>query len=122
MHRISGTVAYEGFGRLDLVIEAIVEDLEVKRNVLAEVEREVRAGTVLATNTSSLRVDDLAAALARPEDFGGLHFFNPVEKMPLVEVVRGARTSDATVATAPPAVARSGEDAGRRRATGRASG
>ncbi len=99
MHRISGTVGYDGFGRVDAVVEAIVEDLEVKRRVLAEVEGEVREGTVLATNTSSLRVDDLTTALSRPEDFGGLHFFNPVEKMPLVEVVRGARTSDGAVAT-----------------------
>jgi 3-hydroxyacyl-CoA dehydrogenase/enoyl-CoA hydratase/3-hydroxybutyryl-CoA epimerase len=99
MHRISGTVGYEGFGRLQVVVEAIVEDLEIKRRVLAEVEREVRPGTVLATNTSSLRVDDLATALVRPEDLGGLHFFNPVEKMPLVEVVRGARTSDEALAT-----------------------
>ncbi|HJR53858.1 MAG TPA: 3-hydroxyacyl-CoA dehydrogenase NAD-binding domain-containing protein [Gemmatimonadota bacterium] len=99
MHRISGTVGYAGFGRVDAVVEAIVEDIEVKRRVLAEVEHEVRAGTVLATNTSSLRVDDLATALSRPEDFGGLHFFNPVERMPLVEVVRGARTSDGAVAT-----------------------
>ncbi|HJU87610.1 MAG TPA: 3-hydroxyacyl-CoA dehydrogenase NAD-binding domain-containing protein, partial [Gemmatimonadota bacterium] len=76
MHRISGTVGYDGFGQVDVVVEAIVEDLEVKRRVLAEVEGEVREGAVLATNTSSLRVDDLATALARPEDFGGLHFFN----------------------------------------------
>jgi 3-hydroxyacyl-CoA dehydrogenase/enoyl-CoA hydratase/3-hydroxybutyryl-CoA epimerase len=99
MHRISGTVGYEGFGRVDVVVEAIVEDLEIKRRVLAEVEREVREGTVLATNTSSLRVDDLAAALARPEAFAGLHFFNPVERMPLVEVVRGTRTSAEALAT-----------------------
>jgi 3-hydroxyacyl-CoA dehydrogenase/enoyl-CoA hydratase/3-hydroxybutyryl-CoA epimerase len=99
MHRISGTVGYAGFGRLDAVVEAIVEDAEIKRLVLAEVEREVGEGTVLATNTSSLRVDHLATALARPEAFGGLHFFNPVEKMPLVEVVRGARTSEDALAT-----------------------
>lgn len=99
MHRIAGTVGYAGFGRLDAVVEAIVEDAEIKRRVLAEVEREVAEGTVLATNTSSLRVDDLASALARPEAFGGLHFFNPVEKMPLVEVVRGARTSVDALAT-----------------------
>ena len=99
MHRISGTVGYEGFSRVDAVVEAIVEDLEIKRRVLAEVEGQVREGTVLATNTSSLRVDELAAALARPDAFGGLHFFNPVERMPLVEVVRGARTSAETLAT-----------------------
>jgi 3-hydroxyacyl-CoA dehydrogenase/enoyl-CoA hydratase/3-hydroxybutyryl-CoA epimerase len=99
MHRISGTIGYEGFGRLDAVIEAIVEDLEIKRGVLAEVEGKVQEGMVLATNTSSLRVDALASALAHPEAFGGLHFFNPVEKMPLVEVVRGPRTSDDALAT-----------------------
>lgn len=99
MHRISGTIDYSGFGQVDLVVEAVVENLEVKREVLAEVEREVGEGTVLATNTSSLRVDDLAGALERPGDFGGLHFFNPVERMPLVEVVRGAKTSDGALAT-----------------------
>ncbi|MDX1660655.1 MAG: 3-hydroxyacyl-CoA dehydrogenase NAD-binding domain-containing protein [Gemmatimonadota bacterium] len=99
MNRISGTVDYTGFGRVDLVIEAVVEDLEIKREVLAEVEGEVSEETVLATNTSSLRVDDLAEALRRPGAFGGLHFFNPVEKMPLVEVVRGEATSADALAT-----------------------
>lgn len=99
MNRISGTTTYDGFGRVDLVIEAVVEDMDVKRAVLAEVENEVHEDTVLATNTSSLRVDDLAEALRRPENFGGLHFFNPVEKMPLVEVVRGHRTSPDALAT-----------------------
>lgn len=98
MNRISGTTSYSGFRRVDLVIEAIVEDLEIKRTVLAEVEREVHDDSVLATNTSSLRVDDLAASLERPERFGGLHFFNPVERMPLVEIVRGSSTSSETVA------------------------
>lgn len=99
MNRISGTTAYAGFGRVDVVIEAIVEDLEIKRKVLAEAEAEVDEECVLATNTSSLRVDRMAEALERPERFGGLHFFNPVERMPLVEVVRGAATSDDALAT-----------------------
>lgn len=99
MHRISGTTTYAGFATVDLVVEAIVEDREVKRKVLAEVEKVLPGEAVLATNTSSLRVDDLARALARPDRFGGLHFFNPVEKMPLVEVVRGERTSADTLAT-----------------------
>ncbi|CAN5135934.1 fatty acid oxidation complex subunit alpha FadJ [soil metagenome] len=99
MHRISGTTSYAGFGNVDLVIEAIVEDAGIKRAVLAEVEKELAGDAVLATNTSSLRVDGLARALARPERFGGLHFFNPVEKMPLVEVVRGERTSADALAT-----------------------
>lgn len=99
MNRISGTTTYAGFGRVDVVVEAIVEDLEVKRRVLAEVEAEVGSDAVLATNTSSLRIDDLAAALERPGNFGGLHFFNPVERMPLVEVVRGEATSPDALAT-----------------------
>ncbi len=99
LHRISGTTSYDGFGRLDAVVEAIVEDLKIKRSVLAEVEARTGVEAVLATNTSSLRVDELAEALERPERFGGLHFFNPVEKMPLVEVVRGAATSEETLAT-----------------------
>ena len=98
-NRISGTTGYRGFGRVDVVVEAVVEDLQVKREVLAAVEREAGPETVLATNTSSLRVDELAAALARPEKFGGLHFFNPVEKMPLVEIVRGEKTGDDALAT-----------------------
>jgi 3-hydroxyacyl-CoA dehydrogenase/enoyl-CoA hydratase/3-hydroxybutyryl-CoA epimerase len=98
MNRISGTVSYVGFGRVDLVIEAVVEDPAVKRRVLDEAER-AATRAVLATNTSSLRVDDLATALTEPQRFGGLHFFNPVEKMPLVEIVRGTRTSDDTIAT-----------------------
>jgi 3-hydroxyacyl-CoA dehydrogenase/enoyl-CoA hydratase/3-hydroxybutyryl-CoA epimerase len=98
MHRISGTIDYRGFGRLDLMIEAVVEDIGVKRRVLAEAQR-AAPRAVVATNTSTLRVDDLAQGLDQPDRFGGLHFFNPVEKMPLVEVVRGARTSDDAIAT-----------------------
>jgi 3-hydroxyacyl-CoA dehydrogenase/enoyl-CoA hydratase/3-hydroxybutyryl-CoA epimerase len=99
LNRISGTTTYAGFGLADVVVEAIVEDLDVKRRVLAEVEKEAAPEAVLATNTSSLRVDDLAKVLERPRLFGGLHFFNPVEKMPLVEVVRGERTAGDALAT-----------------------
>jgi 3-hydroxyacyl-CoA dehydrogenase/enoyl-CoA hydratase/3-hydroxybutyryl-CoA epimerase len=99
MNRISGTTSYRGFQRSDVVVEAIVEDLEIKRRVLAELESVVGPETVLATNTSSLLVDDLATALDDPDRFGGLHFFNPVEKMPLVEIVRGEHTSPTAVAT-----------------------
>jgi 3-hydroxyacyl-CoA dehydrogenase/enoyl-CoA hydratase/3-hydroxybutyryl-CoA epimerase len=98
MHRISGTIDYGGFGRIDLTIETVIEDMGVKRRVVAEAER-AAPRAVLATNTSSLRVDDIAQGLAEPDRFGGLHFFNPVEKMPLVEVVRGVRTSDDAIAT-----------------------
>jgi 3-hydroxyacyl-CoA dehydrogenase/enoyl-CoA hydratase/3-hydroxybutyryl-CoA epimerase/enoyl-CoA isomerase len=98
--RITPQLDYIGFAQVDLVIEAVVENLAVKHPVLAEVEKAVAADAIIATNTSSLRVDDLAAPLARPEQFVGLHFFNPVPVMPLVEVIQGSRTSDATLAAA----------------------
>jgi len=88
------TLDLEGLGRTDLAIEAVVEDLEIKRRVFAELEVRMRPEALLATNTSSLSVDAIAAGLQRPERFCGFHFFNPVHRMPLVEVVRGARTSD----------------------------
>jgi 3-hydroxyacyl-CoA dehydrogenase/enoyl-CoA hydratase/3-hydroxybutyryl-CoA epimerase len=78
----------------------VVEDLEIKRRVFAELEVRVREDCVLATNTSSLSVDQLAQGLAHPERLCGFHFFNPVHRMPLVEVVRGERTSDGALATA----------------------
>ena len=99
MELISGGVEYAGFEATDLVVEAVVERMEVKHTVLAELEERVGRRCVLATNTSSLSVDEMAAELDHPERFGGLHFFNPVHRMPLVEVVRGARTDDITVAT-----------------------
>jgi len=89
-----------GFGEVDLVIEAVVENLSVKHQVLSALEGVVRPDTVIASNTSSLRIDDIARPLARPENFVGMHFFNPVPVMALVEVVRGERTSDAAVSTA----------------------
>jgi 3-hydroxyacyl-CoA dehydrogenase / enoyl-CoA hydratase / 3-hydroxybutyryl-CoA epimerase len=98
--RIQPTLEMDGVGRADFVIEAVVEDLNVKRRVLAEVEVRLRPEAVLATNTSSLSVDSLAQGLAHPERMCGFHFFNPVHRMPLVEVVRAVRTSDATLATA----------------------
>lgn len=99
MELISGGVEYHGFLECDLVIEAVVEKLEVKRAVLREVEGKVGPDCVLATNTSSLSVDAMAEALRRPQELVGMHFFNPVHRMPLVEVVRGARSSDEAVAT-----------------------
>lgn len=99
MERISGGVDYSGFGQLDLVVEAVVERMDVKRTVLAEVEEEVPDECVLTTNTSTLSVDEMAQALQRPGRFCGMHFFNPVHRMPLVEVIRGEGTSDGAVAT-----------------------
>lgn len=89
-----------GLEGADIVVEAIVENLAVKRKVLGELEGLLRVDAVIASNTSSLRIDDMAACLQRPENFVGMHFFNPVHMMPLVEIVRGMRTSDAAVAAA----------------------
>jgi len=99
MTLISGSLGYEGFMRQDLVVEAVVEKMDIKRIVLRETEDAVRRDCILATNTSSLSVNEMASALARPENFVGMHFFNPVHRMPLVEVVRGTRSSDHAVAT-----------------------
>ncbi|MBK5123985.1 fatty acid oxidation complex subunit alpha FadB [Burkholderia sp. R-69980] len=89
-----------GFAETNCVIEAVVENLDIKRKVLVALEGAVGPDTVIASNTSSLRIDDIAEGLARPENFVGMHFFNPVPVMRLVEVIRGAKTSDAAVSTA----------------------
>lgn len=88
-----------GFDTVDIVVEAIVEKLEVKHSVLAALETKVRPDTVIASNTSSLRIDDIAHPLTRPGQLVGMHFFNPVPAMALVEVIRGAQTSETAVAT-----------------------
>ena len=99
MERISGGVEYNGFRQLDLVVEAVVERMDVKRQVLAEMEELTPDECVLTTNTSTLSIDEMATALERPGQFCGMHFFNPVHKMPLVEIIRGRKTTDSTVAT-----------------------
>ncbi|HEX7052266.1 MAG TPA: 3-hydroxyacyl-CoA dehydrogenase NAD-binding domain-containing protein [Longimicrobiales bacterium] len=99
MERIAPTLDYSGFGTADLVIEAVVERMDVKKQVLREVEAEIPADAILTSNTSTLSITEMQHALERPEAFCGMHFFNPVHRMPLVEVVRGAATADATIAT-----------------------
>jgi 3-hydroxyacyl-CoA dehydrogenase/enoyl-CoA hydratase/3-hydroxybutyryl-CoA epimerase len=99
MELIGGGLDFRGIAGADLVVEAVVERMDVKRAVLKETESKVGPECVLATNTSSLSVDRMAEALERPERFCGMHFFNPVDRMPLVEVVRGSRSSEAAVAT-----------------------
>src|SRR5262245_33220638 len=94
--RLSGTTSFDELAGCDLVIEAIVENLEEKRTTYAAVERVVGEHTILLSNTSSLCITELAAATKRPDRFGGLHFFNPVPLMKLVEVIRGLSTSDDT--------------------------
>ena len=96
---IQGTLDYGDFADCDLVIEAITEDLDQKLEMWRELDGVVKDGAVLATNTSSLSVIDQAAATKRPESFIGLHFFNPAQVMPLVEVIRGITSSDEAFAT-----------------------
>ncbi|WP_312468548.1 fatty acid oxidation complex subunit alpha FadB [Pseudescherichia sp.] len=95
---IHPTLDYTGFDRVDVVVEAVVENPKVKKAVLAETEQKVRPDTVLASNTSTIPISELASVLQRPENFCGMHFFNPVHRMPLVEVIRGEKTSEQTLA------------------------
>ena len=94
---ISGGLEYHGLSNADLVIEAIVEQMAVKKAVLHETEMHISERCILATNTSSLSVTEMADALDHPQRFCGMHFFNPVHRMPLVEVIRGPETSDEAV-------------------------
>ncbi|MBI4404178.1 MAG: enoyl-CoA hydratase/isomerase family protein, partial [Deltaproteobacteria bacterium] len=98
MSLIEGTTSYSGFKHLDLVVEAVVEDLEIKKKVFQELDVRTSSDTILATNTSSLSVATLAQACKDPRRVVGMHFFNPVDKMPLVEIIRGPQTSDEAVA------------------------
>ncbi|MEN6484564.1 MAG: 3-hydroxyacyl-CoA dehydrogenase NAD-binding domain-containing protein [Syntrophobacteraceae bacterium] len=97
---LEGTVDYTGFSDCDFVIEAVFEKLEVKRQVFAEAEGWLRPDAILATNTSSLSVTEIAAGLKHPERVVGFHFFNPVAVLPLVEIVRAKQTGDMALATA----------------------
>ena len=97
---VSGALDKAAFADADLVIEAVFEEMSVKQQVFAEVEAVVSPECVLATNTSALSVTEMASKLEHPERVVGLHFFNPVAVLPLLEVVRAERTDDATLATA----------------------
>ncbi|WP_434352850.1 fatty acid oxidation complex subunit alpha FadB [Psychrobacter sp. HD31] len=97
--RIRPTLNYGDFGETDIVIEAVVENPKVKHAVLKEVEGLVKEDAILASNTSTISITHLAEVLERPENFVGMHFFNPVHRMPLVEVIRGEKSSEEAVAT-----------------------
>lgn len=99
LNAIRPTLSYGDFGDVDVVVEAVVENPKVKKAVLAELEDNVREDCIIASNTSTISIDSLASDLKRPENFLGMHFFNPVHMMPLVEVIRGAKTSPEAVAT-----------------------
>jgi 3-hydroxyacyl-CoA dehydrogenase/enoyl-CoA hydratase/3-hydroxybutyryl-CoA epimerase/enoyl-CoA isomerase len=98
LNNIDPTLTYAGFDKVDIVVEAVVENEKVKGIVLPETEQQIDSSTILASNTSTISITRLATNLERPENFCGMHFFNPVHAMPLVEVIRGEKTSDAAVA------------------------
>jgi len=97
---VSGSTSKDGFADADFVIEAVFEEITIKKQVFSEVEAVVGIDCVLATNTSSLSITEMAADLKHPERVVGFHFFNPVAVMPLLEIIRGAVTDDVTLATA----------------------
>jgi len=99
MLRLSGSLDYSGFERADVVIEAVFEDLALKQQMVADIETICAKHTIFATNTSSLPITDIAAKAARPENVIGLHYFSPVDKMPLAEIITHASTSAQTIAT-----------------------
>ena len=99
LSRIRPTLNYGDFGETDIVIEAVVENPKVKHAVLKEVEGLVKKDCILASNTSTISITYLASVLERPENFVGMHFFNPVHRMPLVEVIRGEKSSEEAIAT-----------------------
>ena len=94
--RIKGTTAYEGLKPAGVIIEAATEDYDLKTRILKQVDTLVGAESIVASNTSSVSITKLASAMSHPDRFVGLHFFNPVPVMSLVEIVRGLETSDAT--------------------------
>lgn len=98
LSHIRPTLNYGDFNQVEIVIEAVVENPKIKKSVLAEVEHQVSAETILASNTSTISIDELATGLKRPENFLGMHFFNPVHVMPLVEIIRGKKTSEQAIA------------------------
>lgn len=99
MARLSGGMDYQGFGQREVIIEAVFEDLFLKQKMVAEVEANASPQTIFASNTSSLPIGEIAAHACRPENVIGLHYFSPVDRMPLVEVIPHASTSADTLAT-----------------------
>ncbi|WP_127599433.1 3-hydroxyacyl-CoA dehydrogenase NAD-binding domain-containing protein [Nitratireductor alexandrii] len=100
LERLGGTTDYADLAECDLIIEAVFEEMAIKKEVFAKIEAVARPGTVLASNTSYLDIDEIAAATGRPQDVVGLHFFSPANIMRLLEIVRGAKTAPDVLATA----------------------
>ncbi len=99
MAKVTSSLDYSGFESSDIVVEAVVENMAVKKNILAEVETKVKNDAIIVSNTSSLSISEMSGALQNPERFAGMHFFNPVNRMPLVEVIYGDKTSPQTIAS-----------------------
>jgi len=99
LNAIQPALSYGEFNDVNLVVEAVVENPKIKQSVLAEVERHVSDDTIITTNTSTISVNLLSTALKRPENFCGMHFFNPVHRMPLVEIIRADSSSEKAIAT-----------------------
>ena len=95
--RIKPTLDYEGVEKADIAIEAVVENEKIKSEILVEIEKKLSAETILTSNTSTISIDHLSGGLKNPERFCGMHFFNPVHAMPLVEIVRSKKTSNETI-------------------------
>ncbi|MBT4838956.1 MAG: fatty acid oxidation complex subunit alpha FadB [Methylococcales bacterium] len=98
LDRIRPTLNYQELTDAEVIVEAVVENPDVKKSVLKDIENTVNENTVIASNTSTISITDLATVLQRPANFCGMHFFNPVHRMPLVEIIRGEKTSDETIA------------------------
>ena len=96
---ITGTTEYTGFGDVDIVVEAVFEDLTLKQNMVADIESHCKETTIFASNTSSLPIGQIAEKALRPENVIGLHYFSPVDKMPLAEIIAHEKTSDQTIST-----------------------
>jgi 3-hydroxyacyl-CoA dehydrogenase/enoyl-CoA hydratase/3-hydroxybutyryl-CoA epimerase len=99
MSMINGCIDYSGFKDIDLVVEAVFEDLALKQNMVVEIEQQTKESTIFASNTSSLPISNIAKKAQRPENVIGLHYFSPVDKMPLVEIIPHEGTSDKTIST-----------------------
>jgi len=101
----------EALADADLIIEAVPENAQLKKSILAEVDKLVKEEAIITSNTSSISITELASALRKPEKFCGMHFFNPPQLMKLIEIIRGARTSDETVSTVVDVAKRMGKEA-----------
>ena len=100
LNNITGTLSYDEIGNADVVVEAVFENLDVKKGVFEKLDATMKQGAILASNTSGLDIDQMAAATSRPEKVVGMHFFSPANVMRLLEVVRGEKTDKQTIATA----------------------